>query len=118
MSFARGDVLVALFPNADGAPPKARPVVVVQSDTYNAKIKNIIVAAVTSNLKHASDPASLLIEAGTPDGKASGLVHDSVVTCINLATIDEGLAAKQIGRLSATLMQRLNDCLKASLDLP
>jgi mRNA-degrading endonuclease toxin of MazEF toxin-antitoxin module len=44
MNFSRGDVLIALFPNADGSPPKARPVLVVKADAYNAKIKNLVVA--------------------------------------------------------------------------
>ncbi|HVL15494.1 MAG TPA: type II toxin-antitoxin system PemK/MazF family toxin [Gemmata sp.] len=99
MTFARGDVVIALFPNADGSPPKARPVLVVQADTYNAKLKNLIVAAVTSNLTHAADAASLFVEVNTPDGKASGLRQDSVVSCINLATIAETLVAKKIGQL-------------------
>ncbi len=87
MSFNRGDVVIALFPNADGSPTKPRPVLVVQSEVYNAKIKNLIVAAITSNLKHAADPASFLIDVSTPDGQATGLRQNSVVSCINLATI-------------------------------
>ncbi len=104
MSFSRGDVVVALFPNSDGSPPKPRPVLVVQSDTYNAKLKNLIVAAITSNLSHATDPASLLIDVTTADGKATGLRHDSVVSCIKLATISDTLVARKIGTLSAVLM--------------
>ena len=100
MKFARGDVLIALIPNADGSPPKARPVLVVQSDTYNAKIANLVVASITSNLTHATDPASLLIEVKTPDGKAAGLRQDSVVSCINLTTIAADLVARRIGGLS------------------
>lgn len=118
MSFARGDVVIALFPNADGSPPKARPVVVVQSDVYNAKLKNLIVAAITSNLAHVTDPASLLIEVSTPDGRASGLRQDSVVSCINLATIADSLVAKKIGQLPPALLLKLNACLKAALELP
>ena len=118
MSYARGDVAIALFPHADGSPPKARPVLVVQADTYNAKIRNVIVAAITSNLRHASDPASLLIDATTPEGAASGLVQDSVVSCINLATIEETLIARKIGQLPPAVMQKVNACLKAALDLP
>ena len=118
MSFNRGDVVIALFPNADGSPPKPRPVLVVQSDTYNAKLKNLIVAAITSNLTHATDAASLLIDINTADGKASGLRQNSVISCINLATIAEGLVAKKIGELPSILMQKVNDCLKAALGLP
>jgi mRNA interferase MazF len=118
MSFRRGDVVIALFPNADGSPPKPRPVLVVQSDSYNARITNLIVAAITTNLRHAADPASLLIDVTTPDGKVSGLRQDSVVSCINLATIADTLAAKKIGQLPASLMQKVNDALKAALALP
>jgi mRNA interferase MazF len=118
MSFDRGDVVIALFPHADASPPKPRPVLVVQADTYNAKIRNVIVAAITSNLRHASDPASLVIDVTTPDGQASGLVQDSVVSCINLATIEEALMARKIGHRPPALMRQVNDCLKVALDLP
>lgn len=118
MSFRRGDVAIALFPNADGSRSKPRPVVVVQADVYNVKIRNLVVAAITSNLKHANDPASLVIDVSTMEGKASGLVQNSVVSCINLATIDENLFARTIGQLSTTLMQQVDVCLKRALDLP
>ena len=118
MSFRRGDVLIALFPHADGSPAKPRPVVVVQADAYNAKLANLIVAAVTTNLRHAADPASFLIDVGTFEGQASGLLKDSVVSCINLATIDQALVARHIGSLSGSLLAHLDDCLKAALSLP
>jgi mRNA interferase MazF len=118
MSFQRGDVVIARFPTSDGSPPKARPALVIQSDVYNAKIKNLLVAAITSNLTHATDPASLLIEVTTHDGKATGLRQDSVISCINIATIENALVAKKIGQLSAALLQKLNDCLKAAPELP
>jgi mRNA-degrading endonuclease toxin of MazEF toxin-antitoxin module len=44
MTASRGDVVIALFPHASGAPAKPQPVLVVQSDAYNAKIKNLIIA--------------------------------------------------------------------------
>ena len=118
MSHTRGDVVIALFPNADGSPPKPRPVVVVQSDVYNAKLRNLLVAAITSNLRHVADPASLLIDVKTPDGQATGLRQDSVVSCINIATIEETLVARKIGQFSVAMMQRDNNCLKVALELP
>ena len=65
MSFSCSDVLVVLFPNADASPPKAGPVLVAQADAYNAKIMKLMVAAITSNLRHGFDPASLLIDVST-----------------------------------------------------
>jgi mRNA interferase MazF len=118
MSYSRGDVLIALFPHADGSGSKPRPVLVVQSDVYNVKMKNLIVAEITGNLAHAADPASLVIDVRTPNGAASGLLRNSLVSCVNVATIDEGLVAKRIGRLTGLLMKRVDACLKVSFELP
>jgi mRNA interferase MazF len=85
---------------------------------YNAKMKNLVVAAITSNLKHAGDPASVLIDIATPDGKASGLILNSVVSCVNVATIVESLVTKKVGQFPASLMQRVNASLKVALALP
>jgi len=115
MKFRRGDIVIALFPNADGSPPKARPVLVIQSDIYNLKLGNVIVAAITTDLKHSRDPASFLIVANTPEGRSTGLRQDCVVSCINLATIHESLIAKKIGHFSQFHMERANDCLKVAL---
>jgi len=118
MTFSRGDIVIAFFPNASGGGSKPRPVLIVQSDNYNAKMKNTVVAAVTTNLKHASDPASVLIEVSSPDGHAFELIQDSVVSCVNLATIDEALIARKIGKLPDALMQRVDASLKVALGLP
>lgn len=117
MTTSCGDVVIALFPHASGSGSKPRPVLIVQSDVYNAKLQNLIVAAITTNLKHAADPASVLIDVATPDGKASGLIQNSIVTCVNLATIEGSLVAKRIGRLPAALLQRVDASLKAALAL-
>jgi len=117
MSFQRGDVLIARFPNADGSPAKPRPVLVVQSDVYNTKINNLIVAAITTNLKHATDPASLLIDVSLPDGQATGLRQNSIVSCINLATIDSSLVAKKIGELPVVLLRQIDGCLRIALGM-
>jgi mRNA-degrading endonuclease toxin of MazEF toxin-antitoxin module len=46
------------------------------------------------------------------------LAQDSLVSCLFLATISEDRIERVIGNLSASLMHRLNDCLKAALDIP
>jgi mRNA interferase MazF len=118
MTHMRGDVGLARFPHAAGGRGKKRPVVVVQADAYNQKLRHVIVVEVTTNLGDASDPANLLIEVATPDGQATGLVQDSVVTCLHLVTMSEDRIGKTIGKLSVGLLQKLDDCLKVSLGLP
>jgi mRNA interferase MazF len=109
---------MARFPHAGGTRGKKRPVVVVQADAYNSRVPHAIVAEVTTNLSAAKDPACLLIDGSTPEGQASGLAQDSVVGCLFLATIAESRLSAPIGRLSVSLLQRLDQCLKVALGLP
>jgi mRNA interferase MazF len=89
MTFRRGDVVLAFYPFASGAGGSRRPAVVVQSDSYNQRIRNTIIAQITTSLRRSNDPSHLLIEAATSDGRHAGLLHDSVISCINLATIED-----------------------------
>jgi mRNA-degrading endonuclease toxin of MazEF toxin-antitoxin module len=118
MNVGRGDVVMTRFPHAGGTRGKKRPVVVVQSDVYNVKARHAIVAEITSNLSAANDPAFLLIDLSTPDGQASGLTQNSVVGCLFLATVAESRISAPLGKLSETIMQQIDKCLKAALALP
>ena len=118
MNLARGDVVMTRFPHAAGARGKKRPVVVIQSDVYNAKARHALVAEITTNLAAAGDPACLLIDVSTQEGKASGLAHNSVVGCLFLATVAESRISAPIGKLSAAIMRQFDQCLKAALGLP
>jgi mRNA-degrading endonuclease toxin of MazEF toxin-antitoxin module len=97
---------------------KKRPAVVVQSDAYVGTVSTIVVAEVTKNLTMADDAACLFIDTNTPEGRATGLVRDSVVSCLLLATVDTNTVAQVLGTLSATMKQKLNDCLRAGLGVP
>jgi mRNA interferase MazF len=114
----RGDVVLVRFPHPSGVRGKKRPAVVVQSDTYVAAVRTLVVAEVTKNLTMARDPACLFIDINTPEGKATGLIGDSVVSCLLLATVDADTIAKVLGSLSPTMKQKLDDCLKVALGLP
>src|SRR4051812_24432101 len=115
---SRGDVVLVRFPPPSGIRGKKRPAVVVQSNAYAAVVHTVVVAEVTSNLAMASDPACLFIDITTPDGQATGLLHDSVVSCLTLATVYQDAVVQTLGTLSPTLRQRLDDCLKVALGLP
>ncbi len=66
----------------------------------------------------AGDPACLFVDLGTPEGKATGLLRNSVVSCLLLATVDANRVAQVLGSLSPAMKQKLNGCLKAALGLP
>lgn len=114
----RGDVILVRFPHPSGLRGKKRPAVIVQSDAYAGAVRTLVVAEVTKNQLMASDPACLFIDTNTPEGKATGLVRDSVVSCLVLVTIYEDTVAQVLGTLSDTMKLRLNDCLKSALGIP
>ena len=118
MNLHRGDIVLAFYPFASGTGGSRRPVLVLQSDDYNQRIRNTIVAQITSNLGRANDAAHLLIDLAAPDGPQSGLLHDSVVSCLNLATLTDDRFDQVIGHLSDDLMAQVNECLKAALAIP
>jgi mRNA-degrading endonuclease toxin of MazEF toxin-antitoxin module len=114
----RGDVILVRFPHPSGLRGKKRPAVLVQSDAYAGKVGTLIVAEVTTNVTMANDPACLFIDTSTPEGRATGLVRDSVVSCLVLVTVYADTVAQVLGTLSPTLKQKLDGCLKAALGLP
>jgi mRNA-degrading endonuclease toxin of MazEF toxin-antitoxin module len=118
MKVKRGDVVLTRFPHASGVRGKKRPAVVVQADGYNAHVGHVIVAEITTNLIPVSDPAFVLIDISTPDGKASGLDQNSLVSGLFLATVFEDRIDLVLGALSVTLMQRVAACLKVAMELP
>jgi mRNA interferase MazF len=117
MKLSRGDFVLVRFPFASGSGSKVRPAVVVQSDLNNQRLSNVIVAAVTTTVHRSGEPTQLLIEVSTPVGRRSGLIHDSVVTCENLATLDQSLVLRRLGSLPSAAMAELDSCLRAALGL-
>ena len=113
----RGDVVLARFPHPSGGRGKKRPVAVIQSHTYNQLLRTVVVAEITTNLQMASDPASIFLDINTAEGKATGVLQDSVVSCLLLATLKAELVHHVIGVLSDALKLRLNACLRAALEI-
>ena len=113
----RGDVILVRFPHPSGVRGKRRPAVIVQSDAYAGLIRTLVVAEITGNLAMVADPACLYIDAGTPEGAGTGVVKNSLVSCLLLVTISAD-ACTTLGVISPPLMQKLDDCLKAALGLP
>ncbi len=80
MNVKRGDVVLAYVDFVESAGGKTRPAVVVQADYYNLRLHETLIAAITSNLGQVHEMSQLLIEVATPDGTATGLLHDSAVS--------------------------------------
>jgi mRNA interferase MazF len=119
MSLQRGDVVLIDYPYAVGAGSKVRPVVIIQNDRDNQRLPTTIIAQITSNIARASKvPTQLLIDTSTSEGSLSGLLRPSAVNCANLFTIDQQNILRHLGKLGPALLLRLDDCLRAALELP
>jgi PemK-like, MazF-like toxin of type II toxin-antitoxin system len=57
----------------------------------------------------------VLIELATPAGRQSGLQFDSVVNCVNLATLDESRVLRRLGDLTDAVMGAVHAALKSAL---
>ena len=117
MMFYRGDIVTVLFPFSSGTGAKHRPALVLQNDVNNRRMANVIVAAITTTKHRSGQPTQLLVEFASPVGQQSGLAHDSVVTCENLATLDKSLVRRKLGTLTDTAMKQIDLCLKVSLGI-
>jgi mRNA interferase MazF len=116
MNTRRGDVVLADYSHSLTG-KSFRPVVVVQADRYNRSLTNTVVAQITRTLKRADDPAHLFIDVSTPEGRQTGLLHNSVVSCYNLNTVNSQRLHNVIGKISPAMMQQVDACLKAALSL-
>jgi mRNA interferase MazF len=117
MKMVRGEIVLVDFPFSGGGRSKVRPALVVQNDRDNRRLKNTIIAMITSRTERASEPTQLLITASSPEGRQAGLLMDSVVNFANLFTIEQRKILRTLGRLTAQFAEKADACLKASLSL-
>ncbi|MBC8113164.1 MAG: type II toxin-antitoxin system PemK/MazF family toxin [Candidatus Saccharimonas sp.] len=111
----RGDIVLIDVPFAGRAGRKVRPALVVQSDHYNQTFNNMVVAVITGNTKRMSDPAHLFIDpANHPE---SGLRVPSLVSCVNLHTVERVNIVKTLGVFPTALFDQLDTCLQAALGI-
>lgn len=119
MKVQRGDIVIVDYPYSDRTGSKVRPALVVQSDAYNQKLDDTIIALITrSQQRFVGAPTQFVIDITTSDGLQSGLRQTSVIQCENLVTLDQGLILRVIGSLPDSVMRQVSTCLKAVFDLP
>lgn len=115
MNLERGHVINARFPHASGGRGKKRPVVVVQTNPYNRRLRHAAVVQLTTNLDDKNDPACLLIEAATPVGQAAGIVQDSLFSAYLISLMSEDRLQDVIGKLPDEAMRKVDECLKVAI---
>jgi mRNA interferase MazF len=106
MPFEFGDVVLVPFPFTSQAAAKQRPAVVVSSRVYSMERPDVILMAITSQLR----PTPLFGEVWLRDWQAAGLLKPSAVKPV-LATFEQSLIVKEMGGLSASDQDALRTAL-------
>jgi mRNA interferase MazF len=88
-----------MFPNSDLRTAKRRPAVVVQSENADTGIAQVVLAMLTSQLSRRGRACRVFIAANSPEGRAAGLLCDSVILADNLSTLRLDLLERAIGHL-------------------
>jgi mRNA interferase MazF len=114
----RGDVVLVYIPYIDGPGGKVRPVVVIQCDASNFRLPHTIVAAISTSLRGVGSSTHYFIDPGDSEGKATGILHKSVIRCDRLFTVEQSLIGRRIGHLAPGTMEGVEECLRSSLGLP
>jgi len=105
--YSFGDVVLVPFPFTDLTGNKKRPAVVVSSAAYQAQRRDLVIMAITSQIR--SRPS--LGEFTVADWRRAGLIAPSAVKAV-LTTIERRLVLKKLGQLQPADVRSL----KASLN--
>lgn len=92
----RGEIWWASMPLPRGSEPGLRrPVLVMQADEFNrSRIRTVVVAPITSNLKLAQAPGNVRLPR-----RESRLPRDSVVNVSQIITVDRSRLEQCVGSL-------------------
>lgn len=104
--FGFGDIVLVPFPFTDQTAAKRRPAVVISRLAYNGEKPDLIVMAVTSQLR----PTASLGEVWLQDWFEAGLLKPSAVKPV-IATLEQRLIIRTLGRLAAQDQTDLHDAI-------
>lgn len=114
MVIHRGDVWWATLPTPRGSEPGyRRPVLVVQSDSFNSSaIQTVLAIPLTTNLQLAAAPGNVRLPA-----PATGLSKPSIANVSQVMTIDKRFLLERVSRLPDRWMQSVEGGLRLVLEL-
>jgi mRNA interferase MazF len=108
--YSFGDVVLVPFPFTDQRGLKKRPAVVVSSTAYHAQRRDLLIMAITSQIR----PRPAFGEFTMADWKKAGLLVPSAVKPV-VTTIEKGLVLKRLGQLQQVDIRSLRASIGAIL---
>jgi mRNA interferase MazF len=110
-AYKRGDVVLVGFVFSDESGKKLRPALVISSSAYNRGRKEVVVTAITSNVRRRLFGDHLI-----GDWKDAGLLFPSVATGI-LRTVTREMLDRKLGVMAKLDMDAVDTGLRRSLAL-
>lgn len=111
-SYRRGDIYLAdLGEHRGHIQGGIRPVINIQNNSGSFFGPTLIVVPLTTELKKLKQPTHYVLN------KQHGLNEPSMSEAEQIVTINKGQIIKYLGRTSRKHMQRIDDCIRASLHL-
>ena len=111
-SYKRGDVVLAPFPFSDQTSIKQRPALVISVEDFQKQGPDLLIMAVTSQVKGPLKVGEFLIR----DWQAAGLLKPSAVKAA-IATVEAQLVRRRLGHLSDDDLEQLKRSLGELLGL-
>ena len=105
--FSFGDVVLVPFPFTDQSGTKKRPAVVVSSHGYNTNRRDIVIMAITSQVRTPLAYGGSMVV----DWQGAGLIKASVIKPV-FTTIEQGLVVRAIGHLSPADIETLREVVR------
>ena len=109
--YSRGDVVLVAFVFSDEAGRKLRPAVVISSSAFHRARQEVVVAAITSNVRRRLFGDHLI-----SDWKGAGLLFPSVVAGI-IRTIKPTMIERKLGSLGKPDLEAVERELRRCLGL-
>jgi len=107
----RGDVVLVGFVFSDESGKKFRPAVVISSPDYHRARQEVVVAAITSNVRR-----HIFGDHPVADWKGAGLLFPSLVTGI-VRTVSRTIVDRRLGSMPRPDMEAVDRVLRRSLAL-
>ena len=108
--FEFGDVVLVPFPFTDQSATTKRPAVVISSQAYNTERPDLIIMAVTSQIK----PTAIIGEVIMQGWQVAGLLKPSAIKPV-ITTIEKSLVIRTMGKLKDNDRIALQESLKIIL---
>lgn len=99
----RGDIILVDFGFSEGIGSKRRPALIISSDNYHRVRHEVIIAAITHNIKRI-----LFGDTVINGWKEAGLLYESLVTGI-IRTIKDNMILQRLGTLTQQDFKRVQE---------